>query len=51
LAHVPGCFIFLGNGASAPLHNPSYDFNDEGLVHGARFHAAVVRRRLAAEGP
>lgn len=48
LAHVPGCFVFLGNGASAPLHNPSYDFNDEGLLHGARFHAAVVRRRLAA---
>jgi len=46
LAHVPGCFVFLGNGASAPLHNPSYDFNDEGLLHGARFHAAVVRRRL-----
>ncbi|RUW68715.1 MULTISPECIES: M20 aminoacylase family protein [unclassified Mesorhizobium] len=48
LVHVPGCFVFLGNGASAPLHNPSYDFNDEGLLHGARFHAAVARRRLAA---
>ena len=47
LAHVPGCFVFLGNGASAPLHNPSYDFNDEGLLHGARFHAAIARRRLA----
>ncbi|TIS85416.1 MAG: amidohydrolase, partial [Mesorhizobium sp.] len=45
---VPGCFVFLGNGNSAPLHNPAYDFNDEGLLHGARFHAAVVRRRLAA---
>ncbi|TGQ49848.1 amidohydrolase [Mesorhizobium sp. M1C.F.Ca.ET.193.01.1.1] len=47
LAEVPGCFAFLGNGNSAPLHNPSYDFNDEGLLHGARFHAAIVRRRLA----
>ncbi|BCG95448.1 amidohydrolase [Mesorhizobium sp. 131-2-1] len=47
LAHVPGCFVFLGNGASAPLHNPSYDFNDDGLLHGARFHAAIARRRLA----
>ncbi|UVK37679.1 amidohydrolase [Mesorhizobium sp. AR10] len=46
LDHVPGCFVFLGNGNSAPLHNPSYDFNDEGLLHGARFHAAVVRQRL-----
>ena len=47
LDHVPGCFVFLGNGeASAPLHNPTYDFNDQGLIHGARFHAAIVRRRL-----
>ncbi|CAN7674884.1 M20 aminoacylase family protein [Mesorhizobium sp. LjNodule214] len=46
LEHVPGCFVFLGNGNSAPLHNPAYDFNDEGLLHGARFHAAVARRRL-----
>ena len=46
LDHVPGCFVFLGNGHSAPLHNPSYDFNDEGLLHGARFHAAIARQRL-----
>ena len=47
LEHVPGCFVFLGNGKdSAPLHNPTYDFNDEGLIHGARFHAAIARRRL-----
>jgi amidohydrolase len=47
LERVPGCFAFLGNGeASAPLHNPTYDFNDDGLIHGARFHAAIVRQRL-----
>ncbi len=47
LDHVPGCFVFLGNGKeSAPLHNPNYDFNDEGLLHGANFHTAIVRRRL-----
>ncbi|MCQ4629524.1 amidohydrolase [Shinella sp. CPCC 100929] len=46
LAHVPGCFVFLGNGReSAPLHNPTYDFNDEGLLHGADFHAGMIRRR------
>lgn len=49
LDHVPGCFVFLGNGRhSAPLHNPAYDFNDEGLLHGANFHASIVRRRLPA---
>ena len=49
LDHVPGCFVFLGNGeASAPLHNSSYDFNDDGLLFGANFHVAVVRQRLGA---
>ncbi len=49
LEHVPGCFVFLGNGEdSAPLHNPNYDFNDEGLLYGVDFHTAIVRRRLAA---
>ena len=48
LAHVPGCFIFLGNGEkSPPLHNSGYDFNDDGLLHGVDFHAGIVRRRLA----
>ena len=46
LAHVPGCFVFLGNGNSAPLHNPNYDFNDAGLIHGVGFHASIVRQRL-----
>ncbi|TPM39653.1 M20 aminoacylase family protein [Mesorhizobium sp. B2-3-4] len=48
LDHVPGCFVFLGNGeASAPLHNPGYDFNDEGLLSGVDFHVAIARQRLA----
>ena len=47
LEHVPGCFAFVGNGKhSAPLHNPAYDFNDEGLLYGARLHAAIIRQRL-----
>ncbi|MFK0382741.1 M20 aminoacylase family protein [Agrobacterium sp. NPDC090273] len=47
LDKVPGCFVFLGNGKnSAPLHNASYDFNDDGLIHGANFHVGIVERRL-----
>lgn len=35
LDHVPGSFVFLGNcTGSAPLHNPTYDFNDESLCMG-----------------
>ncbi|MEK1899957.1 MAG: M20/M25/M40 family metallo-hydrolase, partial [Rhizobium sp.] len=48
---VPGCFVFFGNGeASAPLHNPTFDFNDDGLLYGAKFHAGIVRRRLPQSG-
>lgn len=47
LAHVPGCFAFIGNGeTSAPLHAPDYDFNDAALIHGAQVHAAIARARL-----
>ena len=47
LAHVPGCFAFIGNGeTSAPLHAPDYDFNDAALTHGTAVHAAIARARL-----
>ncbi len=47
LAHVPGCFVFLGNGEeSAPLHNPTFDFDAAALPFGAAYHVALVRRRL-----
>lgn len=49
LQHVPGSFLFIGNGEnSPPLHNPSYDFNDDALVHGARVFTSIVNRRLQA---
>lgn len=47
LDHVPGVFAFLGNGNSAPLHNPRYDFCDAGLIHGVNLHISIVHRRLA----
>jgi amidohydrolase len=47
LDHVPGCFVYIGNGEdSMPLHNPGFDFNDAALPHGMGFHAAIVRERL-----
>lgn len=49
LDYVPGCFAFIGNGEdSAPLHNPAFDFNDDALLYGMRFHAAIARHRLPA---
>ena len=46
LNHVPGNFMNIGNGNSAPLHNPNYDFNDEILPYGARFFTDITRARL-----
>ena len=47
LEHVPGCFGFLGNGEnSAPLHNPTFDFNDDIIMPGVELFAAFARRRL-----
>jgi hippurate hydrolase len=49
LQHKPGCFLRLGNGeASAMLHNPRYDFNDDNLTIGAAYWARLVERWLPA---
>ena len=45
---VPGAYIQVGNGDSAQLHNPAYNFNDETTPYGAALYAAVVERKLAA---
>ncbi len=42
----PGAFIFCGNGASAPLHHQSYDFNDEAIPAGCSFWARLVETAL-----
>ena len=48
LDEVPGNFAFVGNGeASAPLHNPDYDFNDAALPSMIAYYVALVRARLA----
>ncbi|MFX4220680.1 MAG: M20 aminoacylase family protein [Thalassobaculum sp.] len=42
----PGAYIWAGNGDTAGVHHPDYDFNDEGLPHGASFWAQLVEDRL-----
>ncbi len=44
---VPGAYIQVGNGDSAQLHNPAYNFNDEATPFGAGLLAALVERKLA----
>jgi len=44
----PGAFIFVGNGDSAGLHNPAYDFNDEVIPIGTSYWVKLVETALAA---
>jgi hippurate hydrolase len=43
----PGAFIFVGNGDSAGLHHPAYDFNDEVIPVGTSYWVKLVETALA----
>jgi amidohydrolase len=40
----PGAFIFIGNGDTAGLHHPAYDFNDEIIPAGIQYWALVAQK-------
>jgi hippurate hydrolase len=42
----PGAFIFVGNGDSAGLHHPAYDFNDETIPIGTSYWVKLVETAL-----
>jgi hippurate hydrolase len=44
----PGAFIMVGNGDSAALHHPEYNFNDDAIPHGSSFLSEVIERRMPA---
>jgi amidohydrolase len=48
LEQRPGAFIFCGNGDSAGLHHPAYNFNDEAIVYGTSYWVKLVENTLAA---
>ena len=51
LKHMPGCYIFIGNGEESEggcmLHNPHYDFNDDILETGCQYWIELVQQELA----
>jgi hippurate hydrolase len=42
----PGAFIFVGNGESAGLHHPAYDFNDETIPVGTSYWVRLAETAL-----
>jgi hippurate hydrolase len=45
----PGCYLFVGNGDTAGLHQPNYDFDDAASAYGASFFARIAERALPLE--
>jgi hippurate hydrolase len=43
----PGAFIFVGNGDSAGLHHPAYDFDDEVIPIGTSYWVKLAETALA----
>ena len=42
LEKIPGAFLFIGNGDSAPAHNSTYDFNDRVIPFGVKFYQSLA---------
>lgn len=42
----PGAFIFMGNGDTAALHHPQYDFNDDAIPYGCSYWVQLVEQAL-----
>ncbi|MFN5996681.1 MAG: M20 aminoacylase family protein [Paracoccaceae bacterium] len=48
LQAVPGAYIQVGNGDTAEVHHPEYNFNDEAIPFGASYWAELVETRMPA---
>ncbi|WP_278920991.1 MULTISPECIES: M20 aminoacylase family protein [Pseudophaeobacter] len=46
LQERPGAMIRLGNGPSAGLHHPEYDFNDAAIPAGISWFAEIIEQRM-----
>jgi hippurate hydrolase len=44
----PGAFIFIGNGDTAGLHHPAYDFSDDAIPLGVSYWAKLVETAMPA---
>lgn len=44
----PGAYILVGNGDTAMVHHPKYNFNDEAIPAGCSWWAEIVEKRMPA---
>ncbi len=48
LEERPGAYILVGNGDTAMVHHPEYNFNDEAIPAGCSWWAEIVETRMPA---
>ncbi|MEO8242761.1 MAG: M20 aminoacylase family protein [bacterium] len=48
LQACPGAYIQIGNGDTAEVHHPEYNFNDDAIPYGASYWAELVETRMPA---
>jgi amidohydrolase len=48
LEERPGAYIFMGNGDTAGVHHPKYDFNDEAIPYGVSLWAKIIETGMPA---
>ena len=50
LLERPGAYIFVGNGDTAMVHHPAYDFDDNAIPAGSSWYAGMVEARMPVAG-
>ncbi|MEP1355111.1 MAG: M20 aminoacylase family protein [Tateyamaria sp.] len=50
LEERPGAYILVGNGDTAMVHHPEYNFNDEAIPAGCSWWAEIVEQRMPLAG-
>ena len=48
LEERPGAYILVGNGDTAAVHHPEYNFNDDAIPAGCSWWAEIVEKRMPA---
>jgi len=48
LNECPGAYIFLGNGDTAMVHHPAYNFDDSAIPFGSSWYVGMVEARMPA---
>lgn len=48
LEERPGAYILVGNGDTASVHHPEYNFTDDAIPAGCSWFAEIAEQRMPA---